>query len=294
MVLQAQATVKETRSQLARLRHARVLSGNRVPSQQDLDAAQAALDRAVADEAASRASVKQAEATLELNQTDLAKADIRSPIDGVVLTRSVEPGQTVAASLQAPVLFTLAEDLSKMELHVDVDEADVGKVHEGQRATFTVDAYPERSFPARISQVRYGSQTVDGVVTYETVLSVDNSDLSLRPGMTATAEITVQTVKDALLVPDAALRWVPPRRETRSSGGAGLLGALLPRLRHHQAPSEDSADSKRKHVWVLRGGTPERVAITVGASDGTRTVVTGGKLAAGDSLVVDSATSTAR
>ncbi len=135
---------------------------------------------------------------------------IRSPINGVVLTRSVDPGQTVAASLQAPVLFSLAEDLTKMELHVDVDEADVGRVKEGQAAIFTVDAYPGRSFPARISQVRYGSKTVDGVVTYETLLAVDNSDLSLRPGMTATANITVQEVHDALLVPNAALRFVPP------------------------------------------------------------------------------------
>lgn len=293
-VQQAQATVVETRSQLARLRHARELSGNRVPAQQDIDTARAALDRAIAGEAAARAAVKQAEATLELNQTDLAKAVIRSPINGVVLTRSVEPGQTVAASLQAPVLFTLAEDLSKMELHVDVDEADVGKVHEGQPATFTVDAYPDRKFPARINQVRYGSQTVDGVVTYETVLGVDNSDLSLRPGMTATAEITVQTVKDALLIPNAALRYVPPQTGNGATrGGGGLLGALMPHFRHREPRSEDAADSTRKHVWVLRGGKPVRVALTVGASDGTSTVITSGKIAPGDPLVVDS-TSLAR
>ena len=169
-VLEAQATVKEMRSELTRLNQVRELSNNKVPSQRDLDAAEAALERAQADEASAKAQVSEAQAALDFNETDLSKAVIHSPINGVVLTRSVEPGQTVAASLQAPVLFTLAEDLTQMELHVDVDEADVGQVQEGQEASFTVDAYPDRIFPARIRQVRYGAQTVDGVVTYETVL----------------------------------------------------------------------------------------------------------------------------
>ncbi len=122
----------------------------------------------------------------------------------------MEPGQTVAASLQAPVLFTLAENLSQMELQVDVDEADVGQVREGQSATFTVDAYPARKYPARITRVRFGSQTKEGVVSYQTVLAVNNDDLSLRPGMTATAEITTAQRDNVLLVPNAALRFTPP------------------------------------------------------------------------------------
>ncbi len=153
-----------------------------MPSQTELDTAKATFARAKADEASAKAAVAQAQATLDGHQTDITKAVIRSPINGVVLTRSVEPGQTVAASFQAPVLFTLAEDLTQMELHVDVDEADVGQVKEGQEATFTVDAYPDRTFPARITQVRYGSKTVDGVVTYKTVLKVDNSDLCPAAG----------------------------------------------------------------------------------------------------------------
>ena len=161
-VLQAAATVKEARNQLNRLQEVRRLSDARAVSQQDVGSAEAILDRAVADQASATAGVDLAKAALESILTELSKTVIRSPINGIVLTRSVEPGQTVAASLQAPVLFTLAEDLTKMELHVDVDEADVAQVREGQAATFTVDAYTDRTFPAKITQVRYGSKTVDG------------------------------------------------------------------------------------------------------------------------------------
>ena len=127
-----------------------------------------------------------------------------------MLKRNVDPGQTVASSLQAPILFTIAEDLTQMEVQVDVDEADVGKVKEGQQGTFTVDAYPDRKFQARIRELRYGSEVVQGVVTYKAVLSTDNSELLLRPGMTATAEIIVQQVPRTLTVPNAALRYAPP------------------------------------------------------------------------------------
>ncbi len=169
-VLQAQATVLETRSKLAQFQKVRELSQGKVPSQSEFDAAEAAFERAKADEASTKAAVSQAQATLEAIETDLSKSYIRSPINGIVLTRSMEPGQTVAASFTAPVLFTLAEDLTQMELHVNVDEADVGKVQEGQKATFSVAAYPNRTFKARITQTRYGSSTTSGVVTYETVL----------------------------------------------------------------------------------------------------------------------------
>jgi len=289
-VLEAQATSKEAGDQLARLKQVWELSNNMVPSQQELDAAQAALDRAKAAEATSRAQVSQAQATLEADETDLAKTDIYSPINGIVLTRNVEPGQTVAASFQAPVLFTLAEDLTQMELHVDVDEADVGQVKEGQEAVFTVDAHPGRTFPARITQVRYGSQTVNGVVTYKTVLNVNNADLSLRPGMTATADITVKKVKNAILVPNAALRFIPPIKEKEtSSSGSGLLNILLPR--RHRPPSKQRKDStankKLQHVWTLRDGKIFAVAIGIGVTDGRMTEVTNGDIEPGMPLVVD-------
>ena len=204
-VLQSDATVKEARANYARLLKVRELSGNKLPSQQDMDVAEATVARAEGEVAAAVASVAQARANLDAVRTDLSKTEIRSPINGVVLVRSVEPGQTVAASLQAPILFTLAEDLKKMELHVSVDEADVGSVEVGQQATFTVDAFPSRTFSAHITQVHFASSntqksssassssgaaasaTSTGVVTYETVLEVDNSELLLRPGMTATA-----------------------------------------------------------------------------------------------------------
>jgi HlyD family secretion protein len=292
-VLETQATISEAQNALRRLEKVRELSAGKVPSQQDLDAAQAALERAQAEEANAKAAVSQARATLEVNETDLDKALIRSPIKGIVLTRSVEPGQTVAASLQAPVLFTLAEDLTQMELHVDVDEADVGQVKKGQEAIFTVDAFQNRSFPAQITQVRYGSQTLEGVVTYETVLHVDNSDLSLRPGMTATADITVQKIENAVLVPNAALRFAPPveKEETskeNSSNGGSLMSKILPHPRRFSSkPREEvTADKKQQQVWTLRDGKLVAIAITTGPTDGILTEVTDG-VEPGMALVVD-------
>ncbi|MBE0617414.1 MAG: efflux RND transporter periplasmic adaptor subunit, partial [Proteobacteria bacterium] len=291
-VEQAQATVQETSANLERLRRLKQLSHDQTPAPSDLDAAEAALARARAGASTAEAAVAQAAATLTSVETDLSKSVIRSPINGVVLTRSVEPGQTVAASLQAPVLFILAEDLTQMELHVAVDEADVGQVRQGQEATFTVDAYPERTFRARITGVHYGSQTTGGVVTYETVLEVANRDLSLRPGMTATAEITVHKVEGALLVPNTALRFRPQGPAVKTSRRLGLLSALLPR-RPTRPPAEGmqggSAGSGRHVVYVLRDGSPAPIPVTVGFTDGTSTQVTGDGLSAGIPVVVDTA-----
>ena len=290
-VLQVQATITESKNQLERLQYLSKISGNRAVSVHDLDAAKAALARARADEAAARASVDLARATLEVNETDLSKAVIYSPINGIVLVRSVEPGQTVAASFQAPVLFTLAEDLSMMELHVDVDEADVGQVQEGQRAVFTVDAYPDRSFPAHIRQVRYGSKTVDGVVTYETILVVDNSDLSLRPGMTATADIVVKEIENTVLIPNAALRYKPASAQTgTSSGGGSIVSRIFPRPRM-PAPARErnrsQADRNRQQLWTLIDGKPGPVMVTIGFTDGLMTQVIDGDITPGMELIVD-------
>jgi HlyD family secretion protein len=289
-LLEAKAGVREAENELARLKSVREMSGGKVPSQHDMDAAEAALQCALAAEASAEAGVSGARATLEANGTDLAKTVIYSPVNGVVLLRNIEPGQTVAASLQAPVLFTLAEDLTRMELHVDVDEADVGQVKEGQEAVFTVDAYPDRTFPARITQVRYGSQTVDGVVTYETVLNVDNSNLYLRPGMTATADITVKEVQNAILIPNSALRFMPPVQEEQASkNNGGLLNQLLPRPgRFHQRQRRDTGgDKKQDRVWTLRDGHLAAISITTGSTDGIMTEVTGGDIEPGMAVVVD-------
>ncbi|HEY3460611.1 MAG TPA: efflux RND transporter periplasmic adaptor subunit, partial [Casimicrobiaceae bacterium] len=247
--------------------------------------ADAALQRAIADEAAARANVEQASATLRSDETNLSKASIRSPINGVVLTRKVEPGQTVAASLQAPILFTLAEDLSQMEIHVDVDEADVGQVRDEQEATFTVDAYPNRHYPARISRVDYGSQVKADVVSYMTVLTVNNDDLSLRPGMTATAEITTQQVKNAVLVPMAALRFTPPDTTAQANtSGGGLTSMLVP---HMPRPAPTKSAGALQRVWVLRDGQPVAVSVKTGAMDGRRAQILEGDLQPGQAVITE-------
>jgi HlyD family secretion protein len=285
--LLALATVRETRAKLEQFQKVRELSRNRVPSQTEFDAAEAAFERAGADAANAAAAASQARATVQANETDLAKSVIRSPINGIVLTRSIEPGQTVAASFTAPVLFTLAEDLTQMELHVNVDEADIGKVQEGQEAVFTVAAYPNRRFAARITQARYGSSTTSGVVTYETVLKVGNPDLALRPGMTATADITVSRLEQVLLVPSAALRFTPPVKQEKKPS-ASLVGSLLPRP---PGPSSEkptaAADKGRQQVWILKEGQLASVPVTPGSTDGTWTEITAGLLTPGAAVVTE-------
>jgi HlyD family secretion protein len=288
-VLQAQASVKEAEAQLGRLNRVRELSGGKMPSQNDLDTATANLARYKADEASAKAAVAQAQAALNVYRTDLSKAVVVSPINGVVLKRAVEPGQTVAASFNTPTLFTLAEDLTQMELQVDVDEADVGQVKEGQEATFTVDAYPDRAFPAKITQVRYGSETTDGVVTYKTVLKVDNSSMALRPGMTATAVITVDKRENALLVPNAALRYAPTKTATGTTQSRGLVGMLLPGPPRMSSTKIEEPDTKKKElqVWTVRDGQLTPITIAKGLSDRQYTEVLSGDVKEGTQLVTD-------
>jgi HlyD family secretion protein len=288
-VLQARATVAESRATLSRYRQVSQLSGGKVPSKSEMDTAEANLKRAEANVASARAGVTQARAALQSNETDLTKASIRSPINGVVLKRQVEPGQTVAASFQAPVLFTLAEDLSKMELQVDVDEADVGQVKKGQKAFFSVDAWPGRRYAAVITRVGYGSQEKDGVVSYLTVLEVGNDDLSLRPGMTGTAEITTLTRENALLAPNAALRFTPPETGgAKKKSGGSVVGALMPRP-PRQPPKVKSTNGKgTPRVWVLRNGQPAPVEVKTGATNGRMTEIVGGPLKAGTQVITES------
>ena len=287
-VLQSAATVKESRANLARLRQVAELSGGKVPSKAELETGEATLERAVADEASAKAAVDQARAALNSAEVNLKKASILSPIDGVVLSREIEPGQTVQASFTAPVLFKLAEDLAKMELQVDIDEASVGQVRDGQSATFSVDAYPARKYPARISRVAYGSQTKDGVVSYKSILAVSNEDLSLRPGMTATAVVTTAERKGVLLVSNAALRFTPPA--TVSEGSRSLVSRLLPRP-PGGASTRKTAGTNLKdgsaRLYVLRDGQAEAVSVNVGVSDGRMTEVTGGALTPGMQVITD-------
>jgi HlyD family secretion protein len=279
---EAEANEDELRRRLAR---AQELSQREFVSEEALVTAQAAHKRALAARSSARSQVKQARAALEVDRTNLAKAVIRSPVDGTVLARKVEPGQTVAAALQAPVLFTLAEDLTKMELHVDVDEADVGAVAPGQAASFTVDAYPGRSFPSQVVEVRNAAKTVSGVVTYETVLGVDNAELLLRPGMTGTAGITVQKLADALLVPNAALRFAPPAPEVREE--RSLVSRLLPRPPRRATTAPAPGRGREQQVWVMREGQPAPLAVTAGATDGRMTQVVAGELRPGMEVLTD-------
>jgi len=289
-VLETQATIKEARSKLAQYQRVRALSNNKVPSQTDIDAQEATLERAIADDASARASVSQAKATLATYETDLSKSVIRSPINGVVLTRDVEPGQTVAAAMTAPTLFTLASDLTKMELHVNVDEADVSNIKEGQNATFSVAAYPNRAFDARIVRANYGSTTTSGGVTYETVLKVDNSDLLLRPGMTATADIVVKKIENALLIPSAALRFTPSLQEEKKSSG-GLVSSILPHPPGSGNRQQgESGNKKRQNVWILKNEKLSDVSIIIGSANGGMTEVLSGDIQQGEAVVVDTIT----
>ncbi|MBK8161586.1 MAG: efflux RND transporter periplasmic adaptor subunit [Gammaproteobacteria bacterium] len=290
-VRQAAATASEARDNLARLEEVSRLSGGQVPSQSELAAAQAALQRALADEASAGAGVAEARAALSSADTNLSKAAIRSPINGVVLARSVDPGNAVAASLQAVILFTLAEDLAQMKLEVNVDEADVGQVSEGQRATFTVSAYPNRDYPAAVTRVDYGSTTQDNVVTYVTVLAVDNADLSLRPGMTATAQITATERQGVLLVPNAALRFTPADGADTDSApqqdGGGLVSSLMPRPPRTGVKSRTVNDRVvvGRQVWVLRDGTAVAVPVETGVSNGFLTEVRSEQLQPGMEVI---------
>lgn len=285
-VAEAEATIEEARGEYLRRQ---ALAGRNVVSAQDLAVAKAAHDRAIAAHANALAQVDVALADLRLDETDLAKACICSPIRGVVLERNIDPGQTVAASLQAPVLFTIAEDLTQMELQVDIDEADVGVTRIGQRATFTVDAYPGQSFPARIRDIRMAPETVQGVVSYKGLLDIDNADLLLRPGMTATAEIIVEEVTDARLVPNAALRFTPPA-EADDGPTLSLLERILPRPPAFRRPSTTEADGPDRTVWVLRDGIPTAVAIATGASDGRFTRILEGDIVDGEPVIIATAT----
>jgi HlyD family secretion protein len=287
-VTETVATIEEKRADYERKR---LLAARQITSAQELEVSKAAYDRSLASHANALAEVAVAEADLRVSEMNLKKACICSPINGVVLERNVDPGQTVAVSLQAPVLFTIAEDLKQMELQVDVDEADVGKTKVGQRATFTVDAYPERKFQAEVRDIRFASETVQGVVTYKALLKIDNSNLLIRPGMTATAEIVVNQVSDALLVPNAATRFTPvstPMEPQRS-----LLERLLPRPPRRAmtpASTRQSSDPLSRTVWVLRDGTPVEVPVVIGDTDGRRTEIVKGELAAGEPVIIDSIT----
>lgn len=280
-LLSAEATLSEAEDSFATVAS---LDTRGLITHSDYASAKATLARARAAKAVAAANVDLARANTEAQEAELEKACICSPINGVVLDVAAEPGQIVASSFSAPTLFTIAEDLAQMELQVDVAEADIGLIEVGQAATFSVEAYDMRDFPATITQVRFASEVTDGLVTYKAILAVDNPDLTLRPGMTAVAEIAVAHETDALLVPNAALRYAPPETsedEDDGEGGGGFLSMMMP----DRPDSTSSAGVDRNTVWILRAGTPVEVAIEAGESDGTRTAIRAGDLAIGDAVI---------
>lgn len=262
-VQQAQATVAEATQTGARVER---LAAQHIASDADLDTARATRARAEASLLSARAQERVAQANLSSAQTQLAKSVIHSPIDGVVLNRAVEPGQTVNGAFQTPVLLTLAEDITRMELHVDIDEADIGRVHEGQAATFTVAAYAERTFESRLVELRNAPRSVQNVVSYEGVLLVDNQERLLRPGMTCTVSIVSDRHDDVLVVPNAALRFVPMDRDMEE---------------------ERKRLGTQHHVWVVRNGRPTPIAVVTGVTDGRFTEVRSGDIRPGQQLIVD-------
>jgi HlyD family secretion protein len=291
-LLSAQATLRESDLKVRRLRSMRTAG---LSSQQDLETAEATLDRANASLTNAKAQITSAEASLKVALSNLSKTIIRSPITGVVLERSVEPGQTVTSGLQTPVLFTLAADLAEMRLAVKVDEADVGQVQPGLPATFTVDAYPNRVFDSTVLKVKNMSTTSQNVVTYETRLSVKNTDGMLRPGMTANATIAIESKKNALLVPNAALRYspkLPPAPGAPGPGGGFSIGRLMPPPPGggpRQPPSSDKAGppgANASRVFILRGDRPEPVPVEVSATDGVRTAIRGPGIAPGVRVIL--------
>lgn len=279
-VLESKTTLTETGQAFTR---AEQLLKRGMTSEQALDTATAARDRADANVAMAEANLAIAEAELKQQQADLVKSKIYAPIDGIVLTRSVNPGQTVASSMQAPVLFVLAANLENMELKAAIDEADIGGVKPGQTARFTVDAFPERTFDADIRDISFASVTTEGVVTYNARLDVDNSELLLRPGMTATVSVVTREAKGVVTVPAAAFRFSPPTTETRAFS---LRDMFMPRMRMGRPGGQRQAggETGMRTLYVLKDGAAQAVQVKTGATNGeTMEIVSG--LAEGDQVI---------
>ncbi len=280
-ISEARATFAETEQALARNRQ---LADRGMVATQALDTAEAAHGRSAAALEVAEANHAIAVADLRLQEADLAKSTIYAPIDGIVLTRSLNPGQTVSASTQAPILFVIAENLETMELKAAIDEADIGQVAAGQTGRFRVDAFPERDFAAEIRDVSFASLVTEGVVTYEARLAVDNAELVLRPGMTASVEIVTREAEEALLVPASAFRYSPQAAGERRGGGFGISALFSPPRMGMRGggrgggAERNTGEATRggRTLWVLEGGQPQPVRVTTGATNGQMIEVTSG------------------
>jgi len=267
-ISEAKATLKNGQNEWERVHSMYTSTKGNYPSKQEMDNTSTAVEKAKAQLAAAVAQSDQATAQLNADKNDLRKAVIVSPVNGIVLERKIEPGQTVVASMQTPILFKMAEDLTKMRVIVSVDEADVGEVKEKQKVQFSVDAYPNRQFEGKITQLRMNSAVVNGVVTYEAVVEVHNGDLLLRPGMTANASIITGTFKNVPVIPNAALRFTPPLSDNTDK-------------KKHATDQDD----KGKYVWILKNETPTKVKVNTGQSDGIMSILLNSPLKMGDLII---------
>lgn len=283
--VKAQAQVVEAQRQFDRQK-ALNAEGLSTASERDVAETNAAVARAQVDVA--KAATAQSQASLNQARVNLSYTTIISPIDGIVISRNVDVGQTVAASLQAPVIFTIAEDLRKMQVITKVAEGDVGRLQQGASAYFTVDAFTGQRFRGTIEQIRNAATTTQNVVTYDAVIVFDNQDQKLRPGMTANVTVVYAEREDVLAVPNAALRFRPPASLVPSAsvaapaasgnagGGAGGRG--------QRRAQEDQSRS----VWVVRDGRPQSIPVKIGLTDGTVTEVVEGDLRVDDAVVIES------
>lgn len=304
-LLAAESNLAKTRVSIAdtkrTLERSRELRKRDIMAQSELDVAQTAYDTAVAQLEVNKAQTAQAQAALNQSSVDLNNTVIRSPVDGIVVSRNVDVGQTVAASLQAPTLFTIANDLAKMEVHTNVDEADVGKVSEGQEVTFTVDAFPARRFRGRVHQVRNAPTVVQNVVTYDAVVRIDNKELLLKPGMTANVQFLVNRKEGVLTIPNMAMRFKPPdykdeaqellRQEQRRA--APTLGARrTSRGPGARSGSTSARAGRRATLFLLSGGKATPVEVQLGITDGSKTEVREGELKENDLVIIGMASGT--
>lgn len=289
----AKAKVQAAQAEID-LKRQSTLAERKLVAQADLDLARSNFEAAKAQIAVALGNLQQAKAALNQAKVNLAYTNIVSPTDGVVISRSVDVGQTVAASLSAPTIFVIAEDLRKMQVNTSVAEADVGKLTAGMDATFVVDAYPGERFKGKVRQIRNAAQTVQNVVTYDAVIDVDNGELKLRPGMTANVNFVFANRENVLRVPNGALRFRPnpelfaalqSQGKGTLDGGAGLSAAAGARPRMGRPGSDEPPDQKT--VWTLAEGLPRPLKIKVGATDGSKTEVVEGALKEGEQVIVD-------
>lgn len=284
---EANAAVVEARLKMKRLDELNKASGGKLPSRTEMDEQRATVLKAEAAVATAKAKIEDAQAQLETQETNLSKASIISPVDGVVLARSVEPGYAVAASLQAVELLTVATDLRELELQVDIDEADVGEVKPGLTSSFTVAAYPNRTFDASLSKVAYGAttSTSSNVVTYTGYLDVPNKDMFLRPGMTATATIETAQREKVLLVPNTAFRFTP--KVTKAASSMSFM-MPPPRENNKQAKTVAHAQTEREQtIYVLRNGQAQQLTVRTGLTDGRRTEILSDNLTESDQVITE-------